>query len=245
MTTKDEILNRIRLEAAKNGEIPLGQKKFATVTGIPPHAWRMKYWARWNEAVAEAGFAPNSWATRVHGDEVLVLKLADLALELGHYPTEGERGMKHRSDAAFPWPKTFRERLGDKQQQVRLLMEFATSNPSHRAVFEMCTPLETATVEDGVPRSVNASVPHRVYLAYSHSLKLFKIGETDDVNRRLREIRSDVPGPIDEVHVLETDDPAGIEQYWHRRFRERKRINEWFDLTPGDVEAFKSRGSSM
>jgi hypothetical protein len=243
--SKDEILQAIRFQAAQNEGVALGKARFEAATGIRESSWKGKYWAFWNDALVEAGFEPNSWAERVHDDEGLVQKLADLALELGHYPAEGERGMKHQADRTFPHSRVFPGRLGNVQAQLRLLMEFAVANPGYEAVFDMCSPLVKATPDEDLPVLHAPSVPGRVYLVYSHSLNLYKIGESDNPKRRLREIQASVPGQIEEIHVLETDDPAGIEQYWHRRFRDLKRINEWFDLSKNDVEAFRSRGSSM
>ena len=57
--------------------------------------------------------------------------------------------------------------------------------------------------------------------------------------RREGEIAVELPLPLDPIHVIKTDDPVGIETYWHRRFAEKRLKNEWFALTPADVRAFK------
>jgi hypothetical protein len=56
---KQHILDEIKRTAQGNGGAPLGTDRFATATGIGEAAWRGRYWARWNDAVKEAGFTPN------------------------------------------------------------------------------------------------------------------------------------------------------------------------------------------
>lgn len=52
----------------------------------------------------------------------------------------------------------------------------------------------------------------------------YKIGKTNAVGCRERELAIQLPEKANTVHVIKTDDPTGIEAYWHKRF-EAKRGN--------------------
>ncbi len=245
MVEKEDILQEIRRQAAINDGVPLGKERFEAVTGIKQSAWQGRFWVRWSDVLMAAGFAPNQWQGQKLSDEELVRELANLAQHLGHYPVNNEVKFHHSQNPSFPDAKTFRTRFGQRQEQLRHLMDFAKQHPEYQDVYAMCAPLVKSAPDEVSALRRSASVPGRVYMIYSHSLKLYKIGESDDLKRRYQEIQSAVPGKLEDIHVLETDDPAGIERYWHRRFKHNKRINEWFELSANDVEAFKSRGKSM
>lgn len=67
----------------------------------------------------------------------------------------------------------------------------------------------------------------------------YKIGRTVSLGSRERQLAIKIPVPPTTIHCIETDDPSGVEAYWHRRFAEKRGEGEWFDLSPDDIKAFK------
>ena len=85
---------------------------------------------------------------------------------------------------------------------------------------------------------LSAGVQGYVYMLRSG--KHYKIGFTNSPVRRFREVRIELPSETVQVHTVETDDPKGIEAYWHKRFAgKRIRDSEWFELSADEVRAFK------
>ena len=235
MVSRDEILIEIQRIATATGGKPPGVRSFASETGIQEHDWAGRYWATWGEAVAEAGFQPNTMNARTLSDKALTVQLADLARELGHYPTARERMMKRKSDPDFMNARVFERRLGGRKEVLRLLVDFASEHPGYETVLECCEPLLEA--ESDADRTPKPGQPGYVYLIQMD--KWHKIGATKDILRRQGEIRLTLPEKERLVHTIETDDPFGVEKYWQKRFSHRQTQGEWFKLTSADVNGFK------
>jgi hypothetical protein len=67
----------------------------------------------------------------------------------------------------------------------------------------------------------------------------YKIGRTNSVGRREWELGIKIPVPPKTIHAIETDDPVGVEAYWHKRFDEKRGEGEWLKLSPDEIKAFK------
>jgi hypothetical protein len=239
LASKAHILSEIVRTAIANGGEVLGSGRFETETGIKVADWKGVHWARWSEAVQEAGYIPKQF-TGAFEDELLFRSYAELALKLGKLPTEPELRIERRKSSKFPSQGTF-YRFGAKPNWVNKLLEFCRSRSEFAAVVGLCEDYlrvsSSATDDEEGPRQ-NADVGY-VYLLKHGSRREYKIGRTNNRLRREGEIGVELPGSVNPIHVIETDDPAGIEAYWHNRFREKRLNGEWFALTADDVRAFR------
>src|SRR5438309_8040327 len=113
---KQRILDEIRRTAKANGGIPLGSQRFFTETGVKNSDWHGKYWARWSDAVREAGLKPNQKKV-AYADDFLIERLILFARELGHFPVSGDLRLKARNESDFPSHNVF-NRLGSKRHLV-------------------------------------------------------------------------------------------------------------------------------
>lgn len=235
---KNQILEEIKRTAEANGGKPLGVARFLTETGIRQSAWYGRFWTKWSDAVREAGYEPNSKRVAFNR-EWLLEKLASLVRELGHYPVMAELRMKARSDADFPSHTTF-SRFGAKAQVASSLLSWCEASSGWEDVEAICAPLVVSDEGDEAPvkDEAAASVGY-VYLLKSG--KFYKIGLSNSPARRAYELAIQLPERVVTVHTIKTDDPVGIERYWHQRFSERRKNGEWFELRREDVLAFRRR----
>ncbi len=248
-----EILAKIRKMAERKGGQPPGSRLFRRETGISPRAWNGDYWMCWSDAVREAGFKPNT-PRKAYSHQYLMRCLADIARERGRFPTAAAIDYRHRRDASCPCAQVF-SRRARKPQLVNLLWEFCRRRRGYQDVAELCeqelqaakhTQRQRATRQfrrcGFVKQPANAAEWNIIGVVYLlKCARQYKIGHTHNLKRRQREIAAQNLGKIKFIHSIQTDDPAGLEAYWHKRFRDRRIKGEWFQLTRDDVHAFKLR----
>lgn len=241
MVEKDEILSEIRRLAKENGGKPLGRNRFFEATGIREADWLGRYWARWGDAVEEAGLAPNAMQARID-DQEAIRRLALESRRLGHFPTLAEMRMQRLVDKGLPSNGVY-ERLGPKARLVARLVAFCEEDSDFRDVLEIVSPLLES--DEVIESNESSESGERGFVYLLKSGRYYKIGHTNSTGRRAYELALQLPERPTPVHEIATDDPRGIEAYWHKRFADRHRNGEWFELTRADVSAFRRRKSFM
>ncbi len=237
MMTKDEILSEIRRLAEERGG-RIGLAAFLQATGIPEKQILGKHWARWNDALADAGIATASFGTP-RSDETSVLEaVAQMIQRIKRWPTESELSLERRRDSSFPSLGVIR-RLRKPGSLGRLLIAHCAKRPDLVDAARIAANHTTSNSGEVLTNS-RAFVQGYVYMMRSG--RRYKIGHTTSPSRRHREVRLDLPEPTSLVWSIPTDDPRGIEDYWHRRFESKRvRDTEFFTLDASDVAAFKRR----
>jgi hypothetical protein len=233
---RDDIIKAIRRLAAENkGQAP-GQKAFARDTGVAEHIWRGKYWARWGDALIEAGFQPNQWTERLDSDAVLTGIIA-ACRHYGRVPTRDEIAIFRKTEPSIPSEQAIKSHFGRRADLLVALAKRAADQDAYADIKAMLPENPQPSPE---PQIASSKVREGfVYLIKSGDF--YKVGRSDDLERRVKEIRIALPDKAELVHSIRTDDPPGIEAYWHRRFADRRANGEWFKLPLSDVAAFKKR----
>lgn len=236
---RQQILDEIRRTAKANHGVPLGKVRFEQETGIRYHDWFGKYWSRWGDAVREAGLSANAFRGAFE-DDALIEKLIGLIRELGHFPVTGELRIKKHSDSSFPNDKVLAAHFGPRSGLKKVVTEYCRAHAGFDDVLPLCGPIASDGDDESRPDESTANeIVGFVYLM-KHG-RHYKIGKTNAMGRREYELAIQLPEKLRTVHVIKTDDPDGIEEYWHKRFAAKRGNGEWFDLGTADVQTFKRR----
>ena len=242
---KQHIIDEIH-RTAKDGKA-LGQMRFTTATGIKENEWRGKYWARWGDALIEAGFSQNEW-NAAHDKPHLLQSLLLLTRKYGKFPTPAEVRLERRSNPELPSYDSI-IRLGNKVELIKELLSYCITNEGYADVEKILKATPSNRNTRGSSEESNSLSGGYVYLVSAQSA--YKIGCTRAPYRRVAEIANQSAEGATLEHLISTDDPEGIEKYWHNRFADKrivganKQSGEWFRLSKDDVRAFRRRKNFM
>jgi hypothetical protein len=238
MVTKEHILSEIKRTAKENGGKPLGMKGFETATGIRIIDWKGKFWVRWSEAVRDAGHTPNLLSTPSENSIVLE-RYAEYTHRLGHLPVEAELLLERRRDITFPAKNAFM-RFGTKAELLKSVEHYCRTRDVYNDVVRFCEEY-IPCVNKAFDKNFESPSDNIGFVYLIKSGQYYKIGKAKDADYRIGAIRLQLPEKAKRIHTIKTDDPSGIEAYWHKRFESKRKNGEWFDLDSTDVAAFKRR----
>jgi len=163
-------------------------------------------------------------------------QLVDLMRKLNKFPTVREIRLERNNNSDFPSKGVF-HRLGSKEQIAFKVLAYCDNKNGFDDIKSYCDSVikKWKKSRDGKPTT--KWVLGEVYLFKSG--RYYKIGKTNDTVRRGQELKVQLPERVHLIHSIKTDDPRGIETYWHKRFESKRMQGEWFDLSADDIKAFK------
>jgi hypothetical protein len=241
--SKDQLIALLQESARSNGDCPLGANAFFRQTGLSKQTlWDVGI-RSYGDLCEIAGYQRNELKKSIDTDRLLE-SLAVLTEKLGRYPDTTDRHIAHRSDSTFPSSRAFLTAQKKNGSLDRQLQAWCRSRPQYATALKIVDAKLSQAETSRPPSQTKKIVAGYVYLLrYGNTGRDYKIGMSDDAGRRHSQLSGMFPGDLRIVHVIETDDPRGIERYWHERFDTKlvKGKKEIFRLDASDVSAFKSR----
>ncbi|MCH2226446.1 MAG: GIY-YIG nuclease family protein [Candidatus Caenarcaniphilales bacterium] len=242
--SKEFIISELKRLAEANGGKAPGFSFFYKETGISHHQLN-SYWINYSDLVKESGYEPNEF-TKAYTNEFIIEKFIGLIGEFKQFPTQRILRFKAKNDYSFPSMTTMWGKFGSKFNTAKKILESGLAD-NNSLVLEVCqeivdNPKSKAQLKESLDSELIETQTHKlglVYLFKHGDRNEYKIGKSLDTVRRGQELRTQMPQDLELIHEIKTDDPFGIEKYWHKRF-EKKRLNgEWFNLSSDDIKAFK------
>jgi hypothetical protein len=235
---REHITRRLADLAAERGG-HIGFRDFLKEVGLSEQWLRGQVWySGWNNLLTELGLQTRRFGPPERDPTISVSAIAEFVCRLQRWPTEDEFRRERATNDTIPSVAYIRK-LRRSGELANLIKPHAEANPNISAL-QLLASENTAVEEPLKGDSIKDRVQGYVYLLRSG--RKYKIGKSNDISRRFREVRLELPEETVQVHSIATDDPAGIEHYWHRRFAaKRVRNTEFFLLDGDDVRAFKLR----
>lgn len=233
MDERDQIIAKFNTTTKQNGGIPLSTRQFFAATNLSPRDLHRCGWPTHGSLLTSQGYAPRSMKL-AYTDSELFDPIAQLMLSIGHFPSQNEREVERHRNPKFPSSEAYARRAR-KEPLDSALLNWCREEGLHQKLVGM---LEHSSSPE--PRISRPVVKGYVYMIRSGALH--KIGRETTKGARQSAAGTWLEEP-EVVHRIATADPAGVERYWHERFkRQDKHVKgEPFRLTAGDVAEFKRR----
>ncbi len=232
----DEITREIRRLAEINGGKPLGERLFLANAGLArSQLWSAGY-GSYSDAVIAAGYSKNRLNVASQPESALGSPF-ELMRRIQRFPTKGHIKAASAKDKSFPGYEAFLTAGGAFANLPSVALTYCKAN--RITDIKSLIPRSTAVASPGKKSAGTPPITGYVYLL-KHG-EHYKTGRTNNTARRRREISLLLPEELQHVHISETDDPEGIEAYWHRRLASKRLRGERFALAAENVSAFKRR----
>lgn len=188
---KKHILDEIVRTARENDGRPLGRRRFGKETGIKESDWLGLHWARWGDAIREAGFEPNQMVVS-RDEEELIEDFISLMRKLSRFPTSAEIQMERRSGSTT-LPKNVFDRFGSKSNLARRIADYCSDKPDFDNIVAMCVVADDSNenLRPDVETAQSSESFGFVYLMKSG--RHYKIGRSNSVGRREYELAIQLP----------------------------------------------------
>ncbi len=67
-----------------------------------------------------------------------------------------------------------------------------------------------------------------------------KIGVTSNIKKRMRNMQTNAPLPLELVYIKECDNAEELETYVHNKYFYKQTVGEWFKIKDGDIDEIKA-----
>jgi hypothetical protein len=242
MITKEETLEKMKEWSRENNSKTPSEKVFFEYAEIGIHDLKKLGWSHYGALVQEAGLKPNKFDKTKYNKTGLCVLFVGTIREKNKWPTRGELDVKHFQDPNFPNYGTFVNQLGLTGDLAQSILDFIKDKKGFEDIEDICVPIIEKYKNDQITNNAGKTVEQVYMYKYKNQSQPIKVGRSNDVFTRGIQLAAGGHDKLELLHFIKTDDPIGVEQYWHNRFRQlgrEEQANEWFKLKPEDVKAFK------